>query len=756
MEQREGFVEHIVYRNPDNGYSVLSISDRTSGEELTCVGNFPFLNEGEYLRVTGELTNHAVYGEQLKVVSYEIAEPQDVTAMERYLGSGAIKGVGAVMAMKIVEKFKGDTFRIIEREPERLAEIRGISVRMAQSINEQFLEKQSMRRVMLFLQQYGIGMNLALKIYQKYGDNTEQVLRDNPYRIAEDLSGIGFRTADEIAMRMGGYTDSRFRLRACILYVLQTANQSGHAYLPKTSLKRHIADFLTADDGELDTALIDLIADRKLRTTDDITDINGNPESAIYPSIYYYVENSIARMLLDTDVEFEVSDARLDADLRSVSSGYGIELDGTQKAAVREAVKHGIFILTGGPGTGKTTTINAIIRVLEKQGLEVALAAPTGRAAKRMTEATDHEALTLHRLLEVTHVSDEGTPGSAKFNRDQDNPLEVDAVIVDEMSMVDMHLMNALLKAIVPGMTRLILVGDANQLPSVGPGNVLRDLLDSRAFASVELTKIFRQAEESDIVVNAHRINRGEMPKLDNRSRDFFLMKRNDTNVIRDVMVQLVRDKIPDYVHANPYDVQVLTPMRKGELGVENLNALLQQMLNPPNSTKVEREAHGVVFRVGDKVMQVKNNYQLEWEIRTERNTLLDNGTGVFNGDIGTIRNINNFAEEMEIVFDENRVVYYPFSSLEDLEHAYAVTIHKSQGSEYPAVVIPLLTGPRMLFNRNLLYTGVTRASKCVIIVGSEAAVKRMVENADEQKRYTGLMKRIQEQKREDDRYPTE
>ena len=746
MEEREGYVEHVVFHSPDTGFTVLTLSGSKPGEELTCVGTFPFLDEGEYLRVRGETTRHNVYGQQLRVESYEFIQPADAAAMERYLGSGAIKGVGISMAMKIVTKFGDDTFRIIEREPERLAEVRGISDRIAQSIYAQFMEKQGMRRIVMFLQQFGINLNLALRIYKQYGEKTEEVLKSNPYRIAEDIPRVGFRTADEIARRMGGYEDSDDRVRACLLYVMHLGTTAGHAYLPEDSLLRHMQEYLPAIDDDTFNRVVDsLVMERKLRTVTEYTE-EGAEVRHVYLPLYYFTEASIARMLLDLDVEIELPPGGVKPYLNSVACEENIDLDDTQRRAVEEAVKHGVFILTGGPGTGKTTTINAIIRVCEAMGREVVLAAPTGRAAKRMSEATGRDAATIHRLLEVTRMEDESGSGAARFNRNADHPLEADVVIIDEMSMVDMHLMHALLKALVPGLTSLVMVGDANQLPSVGPGNVLHDIMESQAFSMVTLTKIFRQAEESDIVVNAHRINRGEMPDVHRKSKDFFFLQRMDAGVIRNLLVQLVRDKLPNYVSATPFDIQVLTPMRKGELGVEGLNVLLQEALNPPAPGKAEYVSHGVTFRVGDKVMQTRNNYRLEWETRSARNTLLDCGSGVFNGDIGIIREINDFAKQMEIVFDDTRVVQYDFSDLEDLEHAYAVTIHKSQGSEYPAVVMPLLTGPRPLMNRNLLYTGVTRAVNCVTIIGSEATMQRMVASVDEQKRYTGLRKSIRDQ----------
>lgn len=741
MEQREGYIEHIKFRNPDNGYTIFQLSEPGGNDELTCVGNFPAISEGEYVKVEGAMTVHVLYGEQLQVSSYEICVPKDRLAVERYLGSGAIKGIGQTMAARIVRKFGDDTFRIIEREPERLAEIRGISDRMARDIHAQFKEKQGMREAMMYLQQYNISGTLAVKIYKQYGEKMRTVLEENPYQMTEDIPGVGFKTADSIAERMGISGFSPERIRAGLVYALQLAAQYGHIYLPQPELIRYCTDLLGVDAEAIGQAVSDMSAERKLI----VKSAGGEEPDQIYSSVAYFTELGVARMLRDLNCRYELSTEEFTRRLSRIENNLDIDLDGIQKEAVREAVGNGVFLLTGGPGTGKTTTINAIISYFESLGLSVLLAAPTGRAAKRMTEATGREARTIHRLLEVSHMA-EGQEEFHRgmFQRNEDNPLEADAVIIDETSMVDVYLMNALLHAIPIG-TRLILVGDQNQLPSVGPGNILRDILLSGAFPVVCLTKIFRQAEESDIIVNAHRINRGESIALDNKSKDFFMMRRHDSQTVLSVVAQLVRDKLPKYVGATPSDIQVLTPMRKGELGVENLNKYLQEAINPPSPSKVEYETRGIVFREGDKVMQVRNNYQIEWEICSKKGTLIDAGTGLYNGDMGIIRNINRFAEEMEIVFDDGKTVHYPFTQTEDLEHAYAVTIHKSQGSEYPAVVLPILTGPRMLLTRNILYTAVTRAVSCVTIVGSEDTIRQMIGNANEQKRYTGLCERIRE-----------
>lgn len=744
MEQREGYIEHIKYRNPDNGYTIFTLSMTGDEEELTCVGSFPVISEGEYVVVEGNMTVHSMYGEQMQVTGFTVSIPKDSLSMERYLGSGAIKGIGLTMASRIVKKFGDSTFRIIEREPERLAEIKGISERMARDIYAQFKEKQGMREAMMYLQRYSITGSLAVKIYKQYGAEMRNVLEKDPYRLTEDISGVGFKTADVIAMSMGIQADSENRIRAGVLYALQLAAQYGHVYLPEGELYRYCMELLGVPFELLEHIVNELTVDRKLiAKTKDSAD--GSEERQVYAAVSFFTELGVARMLHDLNRLDEISEEAVARQLEKIEDNLDIELDDIQRRAVFEAARSGVFILTGGPGTGKTTTINAIISLFESKGLQILLAAPTGRAAKRMTEATGREARTIHRLLEVSRMTEEnGEFRRGMFMRNEDNPLEADVVIIDEMSMVDIYLMNALLHAIPVG-TRLILVGDSNQLPSVGPGNVLRDILASGAFPFVCLTKIFRQAEESDIIVNAHKINNGEDIRLDNKSKDFFMMRRSDPQVIIREVCALVRDKLPKYVGASSADIQVLTPMRKGELGVENLNRVLQEFINPPEDGKQEHETHGVCFREGDKVMQIKNNYQMEWEVRSARGIVRDAGTGIYNGDIGIIKSINRFAEEMEIQFDDGRTVQYPYGSLEDLEHAYAVTIHKSQGSEYPAVVLPILSGPRMLLSRNLLYTAVTRAVSCVTIVGSDEMIRHMIKNANEQKRYTGLCDRIRE-----------
>ena len=732
METITGFVEHIVFRNEENGYTVLNLA--VEEDEVTCVGVFQFISEGESVELKGEYTVHPSYGPQFQVESYAIKAPQDIVSIERYLGSGAIKGVGAALAARIVRRFKEDTFRIIEEEPERLAEIKGISERKAQEIAEQTEEKRELRQAMIFLQNYGISLTLAVKIYQTYQLDMYRIIQENPYKLAEDVTGVGFKIADEIAHKVGIHMDSDFRIRSGILYVLQQASLEGHTYLPKELLTRRACELLEVDTDAVEKHYMDMTIDRKLvmKQTED--------QVQIYASTFYYMELNVAVMLRELNVKYDFSETAVEQRIRKIEELSDLKLDEMQHIAVVEAVRSGLLVITGGPGTGKTTTINTIIQFFESEGMDISLAAPTGRAAKRMSETTGYEAKTIHRLLELSGGMDE----HAGFERNEQNPLETDVLIIDEMSMVDITLIHNLLKAVVAG-TRVILVGDVNQLPSVGPGCVLKDIIDSHACNVVRLNRIFRQASESDIIVNAHKINRGEPVVLDNKSRDFFFLKRYDANVIISICIQLIQQKLPKYVNAEPFDIQVLTPMRKGLLGVERLNTILQQYLNPPDAKKAEHEHGQTIVRVGDKVMQIKNNYQAEWEVRSRYNIPIEKGLGVFNGDMGLVREINTFSETLTVEYEEGRMVEYPFKELDQLELAYAITIHKSQGSEYPAVIIPLLTGPRMLMNRNLLYTAVTRARKCVTLVGDEKAFYNMEANVNEQKRYSGLRDRLEE-----------
>lgn len=751
--QIKGYVEKIIYTNSDNGHTILDVSLTSDeikrlqaecpdyaddiDEEMVCVGTLHLINAGEYVVFNGDFTVHQTYGLQFKVTSYEESRPEDMDSIERYLGSGAIKGVGSALAARIVRHFKMDTFRVIEENPEELSQVKGISNRMAMEIADQVAEKKGMRNAMLFLGKLGIGMNLAVKIYKEYGEKVYEIIENNPYKLADDMEGVGFKIADEIARNSGMELDSPFRIKSGILYALSAAVSAGHTYYPMDALIEEAGRLLGVFIAKPEEILTDLMIDRKVmvRYVDGI--------KAVYLYSVYHTELAIAHRLFALKFEDMPDEKAFDKDLHSIEKEENITLESMQREAVRASAGSGIVVITGGPGTGKTTTINTIIRYFERKGMDIMLAAPTGRAAKRMTEATGHEAQTIHRMLELSGIlSDEIS--NASFERNETNPLETDVVIIDEMSMVDIFLMNSLLKAIADG-TRLILVGDANQLPSVGPGNVLKDIIASGCFNTVRLAKIFRQEEAGDIVVNAHKINEGELFEIGPSSRDFPFIRRTDANAIINALVTLVKVKLPAYTDCSPNDVQVLTPTRKGSLGVERLNTVLQQYLNPPSNSKVEKEIGSIIFREGDKVMQIKNNYKIPWEVRGRNGIPIETGMGVFNGDMGIVDNINLYLSEMTVRFDEERYVTYTFKETDELEHAYAVTVHKSQGSEYPAVVLPLLDGPRMLMNRNILYTAVTRARKCICIVGSEQTFYNMISNENEQKRFSSLDIRIKE-----------
>ena len=745
LEIVKGYIEHFIYKNAENGYGVVSLI--SEDDEVICTGNFKDADVGDFLELQGAFVTHPVYGEQFKASSYKIVVPDDAVSMQRYLGSGAIKGIGEALAARIVKKFGDDTFRIIEDDPLRLVEIKGISEKKARDIAVQMAEKREMRDAMMFLQQYGISNTLSVKIFNKYGSRIYSIIKENPYQLADDISGVGFKTADEIAGKVGIAVDSEYRIKSGILYCLLQAALDGNTYLPMDQLVEKTKEILMGgpesiiDSEAIRTQIGNLMMDKKLIS---------KGKDQIFASSYYYEEQGCAAMLYELNLTERVSASeqeRYISKIKEIEEKRGLSLDDLQREAVLKSISNGIVIITGGPGTGKTTTINTIINYYAGEGLDIMLAAPTGRAAKRMTEATGYEARTIHRLLEVSgQVSDEDDArgNGVHFEKNRENPLEADAIIIDEMSMVDIHLFYALLKALVPG-THLILVGDSSQLPSVGPGQVLSDLISSGRFPTITLQKIFRQAEESDIVMNAHRIHNGQNPVLDNKSKDFFFLERDDSNVIYKHMIQLIRDKLPGYVGADSYDIQVLTPMRKGPLGAIQLNLVLQEYLNPPATSKKEHVYGEQTIREGDKVMQIRNNYQAEWEVVGKYNVPIDSGMGIFNGDMGIVREINEYSQEIVVEYDEHRRVRYPFSELDEIELSYAITIHKSQGSEYPAVIMPILGGPRMLLNRNLLYTAVTRAKNTVCILGSSQTLFSMVENEQQLKRYTGLKDRIED-----------
>ncbi len=744
MERLEGYIDHFLYYNDSNGYGVFELD--TEDDDIICVGTFPGLTQGETIEVSGEWTEHPTYGPQLKVREWKAIEPSAVIDIERYLASGAIKGVGPSIAKRIIKRFGKDALDVIEKEPERLTEIKGISERIAQSIAVQVVERRGLRDAVMLLAKYGISNNMALKLYEIYGVAVENVLAENPYRLADEVDGIGFKKADEIASKIGIAVDSKYRINSGVQYVLSSASAEGHTFLPKEELLNRAYELLGIPVSQITEVLPDMMIDKRIVVKKRISD-NGDETEEVYLSLMYYEELNCARMLHElSKVDYKSADNLMGL-LDGIETELDIELDELQRQAVYKALDNGVFILTGGPGTGKTTAINAMIKLFAASDMSIMLAAPTGRAAKRMTETTGYESKTIHRLLELSGPVVEGEGAGdrrARFDRNEDNPLDTDVVIIDEASMVDIHLLYALLKAIMPG-TRLILVGDDNQLPSVGPGQILHDLISSDRFASVELKKIFRQAALSDIVVNAHKINNGEEIALDNKSKDFFFLERDNADVIYKHMIQLITQKLPSYVEADPMQIQVLTPTRIGALGVETLNRILQKYINPESKDKPEYTYGETIYRLGDKVMQIKNNYNLNWEIMSSYGIPADSGTGVFNGDIGVIIDINKGLQTLTVEYDDRRRVIYPLSGLDELELAYAVTIHKSQGSEYPAVIIPLLGGPRMLLNRNLLYTGVTRAKKCVTILGSRNTVNTMIHNINEKNRYTGLAARVGE-----------
>lgn len=737
----EGFVENIVFRNEDNGYTVFDI--KYKGEHVTCVGSISYINAGEFITANGEFVQHAIYDMQFSIKSYEFKTPDDEKSVRRYLSSGAIKGIGEKMAERIVNTFKEDTFRIMEEEPERLAEIKGISVTKAMDIAAQLVDKRDMRKAMIFLQDYGINMNLANKIYSHYGQNIYTIIKQNPYKLADDIDGIGFKIADDIAVKVGIRVDSDFRIKSGIFYILQQASMQGHIYLPMEELEVGVKGLLLIDIPDIEKFIMDLVIDKRL-----VVKITPDGTKNVYAAIYYYMELSVAKRLTDLEVHTAENEEYFEKRIAEIEKNTKIELDDIQKTAVKTAVENGLMVITGGPGTGKTTTINTIIKYFELEGYEIRLAAPTGRAAKRMTETSGYEAQTIHRMLEISGgISDDNSDRASQgmhFERDESNPLETDVIIVDEMSMVDINIMNSLLKAVAIG-TKLILVGDVDQLPSVGPGNVLKDIINSGCIPVVKLEKIFRQAAESEIVINAHKINKGEHVVLNKYSRDFLFVRRDSADAIIAAMCTLIKSKLPGYVNADINDIQILTPSRKSAVGVERLNRIMQDFLNPSDVTKMEKTFGDVTFREGDKVMQIKNNYQMEWEKKSRYGITYESGTGIYNGDTGVIEEINTFAERIIVKFEDEKYVSYEFKQLDELELAYAITIHKSQGSEYPAVIIPMFTGPRMLMTKNLLYTAVTRAKKCVCMVGVEDYFHQMASNESEQKRYSSLDERIRQ-----------
>lgn len=725
----EGTIEEIIYKNDSNGYTVCEVRGEKS---FTAVGYMPFLNSGETIKASGRWVTHPDYGEQFKVELYEKVMPKTSDAIEKYLSSGIVKGVGPATAAKIVQKFGQATLEVISSEPQRLSEIKGISLDKAIAIGQALDEQRGLREIVMFLQEYGISPSTCIKIHKAYGDQAVSKLKENPYRLCEEVFGIGFRTADRIAMKLGIDPASKFRIKSGIRYILNHAASNGHTYLPEDMLKERTQDILGGCDADIEDALVSLIFDRAVVTEkfDDMT--------RVYLTSFYNAEQGVCKRLLALSQQRYVTALdRFEDKLLKIQTEEGIQLAQMQREAIREAMTNGVLVITGGPGTGKTTIIKSIIRLLMDDGFRIMLAAPTGRAAKRMSEATGFEARTIHRLLEIGYTGDDN---ELLFQRNEENPVEADVIIIDEMSMVDILIMNHLLKAVPPG-ARLILVGDADQLPSVGAGSVLQDIIGCSSVKTVRLAEIFRQAGESMITVNAHRINRGEAPVLNAKDKDFFFLPRSGLETIVHTVVDLCRRRLPDTYGFDPMkDIQVLSPTRKGPAGVASLNIELQKALNPPDRRKAEKVSKNCTFREGDRVMQIKNNYNLRWE--RPDNKLVD-GNGVFNGDMGTIRKIDEEAMCIEVLFDDDRLAEYDYAIIDEIEPAFAVTIHKSQGSEFPVVVMPVFPGPQVLMTRNLLYTAVTRAKNMVVLVGDEGFLYEMVANQREMLRYSGLSDKL-------------
>lgn len=723
-----GTVKNIVFRSEQNGYTVfkLKINDE---KIIICTGYFAQINESESINITGNFVIHPVYGEQFKVISIEKKIPVTNENIEKYLSSGIIKGIGPKIAERIVKTFGSKTFDIIENNYEQLSKVRGINKKFAKLINETFMEINRSRNIMIYLQSLDITPAYIAKIQKKYGDDTINMIKINPYRLTDEVWGIGFKKADVIAKKVGIEKDSPFRIQSAIKFCLkQAAEISGHVYLPEKILLENVIELINID--------VDLIKEnlKQMQINNLIKRENLQDEVVVYLNIYYYMEQFIAKkiLLLNTN-SFDMQN---DDAIKNFMAQNKINLADNQLEAVKQSIQNGVTIITGGPGTGKTTTLKAIVGILKSFGNYIELCAPTGRAAKKMSEATNFEAKTIHRLLGINFDD------AQKFNCDENNPVKADYIIVDEASMIDITLMYSLLKATAID-TKLILVGDVDQLPSVGPGNILHDLIESGKTKVVRLDKIFRQASQSSIIINAHKINNGEQFDLNSKSDDFFFIYKPDSNSIINTIIEMVANRIPRKLNSNDIsEIQVLTPMKRGELGTINLNKILQEKLNPSSMLKNEKEFGNYIYREGDKVMQVKNNYSLEWQC-FENNICVANGLGVFNGDTGFIEKIDEYHKKMTIKFDDNKFVDYDFTQLDEIDLAYAITIHKSQGSEYKSIVVPIFGGPPMLMNRNLLYTAVTRAKDLVIMIGLPQTVYSMIKNKKKFERYSALDYRI-------------
>ena len=734
MENIKTTVENIVFRNEDNGYVVFDFE--YDGAMETATGQLPPISEGESVEMKGSWTTHTSYGRQFSVKEIKRMVPDSKIGLIRYLASGIIRGIGPATARHIVEKFGMDALDVIRYNPEKLKMVEGIGASKAEAIAQSYIEQFDIQEKMSYLLRYDISVSLAHKIIKFYKNDTINTVEKNPYLLANDIDGVGFLTADKIAKQVGITHSSHERMKAGIKHVLsEAASQDGHCCLPLDIVHKRSCELLDEPQEAVEKALL------KMAMLKDVETVQRDGEKYIYLYSYHRAEREVARRLKElNEAEIALYDYDVQEAVDRAASFGGIELSAEQRDAVSQALLHGAMVITGGPGTGKTTAINCLINTFIHSGIEVKLAAPTGRAAKRMSEATGHDAQTLHRLLEYGYSGDDEL---LSFSRDEENPIECGAVIIDEMSMVDIFLMQYLLRAIKPG-TRLIMVGDADQLPSVGPGNVLYDIIDSGALNVARLTEIFRQAQESQIIMNAHRINRGERPVLDNDS-DFFFTSKNNAESVLSTLIDTAGHRIPRYLKCTPFDIQILAPVKKGPLGVNNLNERLQEAFNPPDKSKEEITVAGTTFRVGDKVMQIKNNYSLEWR-KSERGFADVDGEGIFNGDIGYIIKISKSGDITTVKFDDGKICEYTKEQVSELMLAYAVTIHKSQGCEFDAVIIPLLTVPPVFISRNILYTAVTRAKKMVLIIGDKNMIYRMSQSKSAVIRYTGLSHELQKQ----------
>ncbi|MDO4481108.1 MAG: ATP-dependent RecD-like DNA helicase [Bacillota bacterium] len=732
MEELRGRIEEIVFYNEENGYLVaLAVTEQE--EPVTVVGNLPFAKEGRSFSFFGKETVHPSYGPQFSFEDYREILPTTREAVESFLSSGIIKGIGPKTAAAITERFGEDTFNILETCPERLLEVEGIGEKKLEQINESFREHREVSSIVMFLQKYQISASYAAAIYRKYGNSAVRVIEENPYRLADDIWGIGFKTADAIAERLGIGRDSEYRIESGIKYILSREASDGHTYLPKKELIDK-AVYVMGVDSILVEDVMDTMpfkGDIRIETIENRT--------CVFLMMYFYAETGVCSNLVRL-IKEEHKQIMTDTDglIAAAEADMNISLEEEQIKAVKSAAENGVCVITGGPGTGKTTIINTIIRIFEESGFETAVAAPTGRAAKRITETSGYEAKTIHRLLE--YVPSPGSGEGMSFQRNENSPLDADVVIIDEASMIDILLMNALLKAMKPG-SRLVLVGDADQLPPVGAGNVLRDIIESELVHTVKLSRIFRQAQESLIVVNAHRINKGEYPYYNEKDKDFFFLKRGTPAGIAETIMELCRSRLPSFYKDCDAvkDVQVISPVKKGVTGTINLNKELQTVLNPPDEGKNEKVFKNRVFREGDKVMQIKNNYDIKWKNLND----FSEGQGIFNGDIGYISSIDHEFNEITVIFEDVRAALYDAARFDELELAYAVTVHKSQGSEYPVIVMPMSWIPPVMATRNLLYTAVTRAKTAAVIVGNPSVMNEMVDNNRITDRYSGLKARL-------------